>query len=49
MFNLKSNDKFKLIAETISRNNYIGMIRYFYDLLNVSRSGYYNYLNSINI
>lgn len=25
------------------------MIRYFCDLLNVSRSGYYNYLNSINI
>lgn len=46
---LKSNDKFKLIAETISKNNYIGMIRYFCDLLNVSRSGYYNYLNSINI
>ena len=46
---LKSNDKFKLIAETISKNNYIGMIRYFCYLLNVSCSGYYNYLNSISI
>ncbi|MFR5266654.1 IS3 family transposase [Clostridium sp.] len=46
---LKSNDKFKLIAETISKNNYIRMIKYFCNLLNVSSSRYYNYLNSISI
>lgn len=47
--NLKNNAIFKLIAEIISKNNYIGMVKYFCKLLNVSRSGYYNYLNSLDL
>ena len=47
--NLKNNAIFKLISETISKNNYIGMVSYFCKLLNVSRSGYYNYLNSLDL
>lgn len=47
--NLKNNAIFKLIAETISKNNYTGMVKYFCKLLNVSRSGYYNYLNSLDL
>lgn len=46
--NLKNNAIFKLIAQTISKNNYLGMVSYFCKLLNVSRSGYYNYLNSLD-
>ena len=46
--NLKSNHIFKVIFETISTNNLKGMVHYFCELLNVSRSGYYNYLKTTN-
>lgn len=44
---LKSNEIFKLINETITNNNLKNMVSYFCELLNVSRSGYYNYLNTL--
>lgn len=46
--NLKSKEVFKLINETIVKNNFKNMVSYFCDLLNVSRSGYYNYLNTLD-
>lgn len=45
---LKSNEIFKLINETITNNNFKNMVSYFCELLNVSRSGYYNYLNTLD-
>lgn len=47
--NLKNNAVFKLIAETIAKNNYVGMVSYFCGLLNGSRSGYYNYLKTLDM
>lgn len=44
--NLNSSDIFKLIHDTIKANNFKFMVGYFCELLHVSRSGYYNYLNS---
>lgn len=44
--NLKSNEIFKLINDTITNNEFKNMVSYFCDLLNVSRSGYYNYLTT---
>ena len=45
--NLKSKEIFKLINETIIENNLKNMVSYFCELLNVSRSRYYNYGVSI--
>ena len=45
---LNSNQTFKLINETISSNGFKNMVSYFCNLLNVSRSGYYNYLNTLD-
>lgn len=45
---LKSNKIFKLINDTITNNNFKNMVSYFCELLNVSRSGYYNYLNTLD-
>lgn len=46
--NLESKEIFKLINETIINNNFKNMVSYFCELLNVSRSGYYNYLNTLD-
>lgn len=46
--NLKSNEIFQLINETIINNKFKNMMSYFCKLLNVSRSGYYNYLNALD-
>lgn len=46
--NLKSKDIFKVINETIIDNNLKNMVSYFCELLNVSRSGYYNYLGTLD-
>lgn len=46
--NLEGKEIFKLIYETITNNSYKNMVSYFCDLLNVSRSGYYNYLNTLD-
>ncbi|GAA0069529.1 hypothetical protein UT300003_10520 [Clostridium sardiniense] len=43
---LKSNHKFELIKNTIISNKFKSLTKYFCDLLSVSRSGYYNYINS---
>lgn len=42
--NLKTNDIFQLIYNTLIVNNFKNMVGYFCDLLHVSRSGYYNYI-----
>ncbi|MBC2459874.1 IS3 family transposase [Clostridium beijerinckii] len=44
--NLKIADIFELIATTIKENNFKNLTGYFCKLLSVSRSGYYNYINS---
>ncbi|WP_270563293.1 IS3 family transposase [Clostridium beijerinckii] len=44
--NLKINDIFELISTTIKENNFKNLPGYFCNLLSVSRSGYYNYINS---
>lgn len=44
--NLKSSYIFEIIKDTITKNKLNGTISYFCGLLNVSRSGYYNYINS---
>ena len=46
---LKTSDKFELIKSTIKVNNFKSLTRYFCKLLDVSRSGYYNYINSEDI
>ena len=46
--NLKGKEIFKLINETIINNGFKNMVSYFCQLLNVSRSGYYNYLNTVD-
>ena len=45
---LDSNETFKLINETISINGFKNMVSYFCNLLSVSRSGYYNYLDTLD-
>ena len=44
--NLKITDIFELIGTTIKENNFKNLTGYFCKLLSVSRSGYYNYINS---
>lgn len=44
--NLKPNEIFQLIYETINQNSYKNITKYFCELLCVSRSGYYSYLKS---
>ena len=46
--NLRSKEIFKLINETIINNGFKNMVSYFCKLLDVSRSGYYNYLNTVD-
>lgn len=46
--NLEGKDIFKLINETIINNDFKNMVSYFCKLLDVSRSGYYNYLNTLD-
>lgn len=46
---LKTSDKFELIKSTIESNNFKNLTKYFCRLLDVSRSGYYNYINSEDI
>lgn len=43
---LKTNEIFKMIYETIRKNSYINMTKYFCELLGVSRSGYYSFLKA---
>jgi len=45
---LKTSEIFQLIFETITRNNLINMTKYFCELMSVSRSGYYSFLNSVD-
>lgn len=45
---LNSKETFKLINETIYNNGFKNMVSYFCELLNVSQSGYYNYLNTLD-
>ncbi|MCQ5366184.1 IS3 family transposase, partial [Anoxybacillus salavatliensis] len=47
--NLNPNKAYQLIQETIEQNGFKGMIRYFCDLLDVSRSGYYSYLKASSV
>lgn len=47
--NLNPNRAYQLIHETIEQNGFKGMTRYFCDLLDVSRSGYYSYLNASSV
>lgn len=44
--NLKASDIFQLIHDTIESNRFKNMTSYFCELLEVSRSGYYNYIGS---
>lgn len=44
--NIKTSEKFQLIYETIAQNNFKQMTTYFCKLLEVSRSGYYSYINA---
>jgi len=46
---LVKNKIFQLIYETVSKNSFKNMTKYFCELLKVSRSGYYNYINSFAI
>ena len=47
--NLNPNKAYQLIQETIEQNGFKGMTRYFCDLLEVSRSGYYSYLEASSV
>lgn len=47
--NLNPNRAYQLIQETIEQNGFKGMTRYFCDLLEISRSGYYSYLKASSI
>lgn len=47
--NLNPNRAYQLIQETIEQNRFKGMTRYFCDLLEVSRSGYYSYLKASSV
>lgn len=44
--NLDPSRAYQLIYETIEQNKFKGMTKYFCDLLDVSRSGYYSYLQA---
>lgn len=44
--NLTPSNAYQLIQETIEQNGFKRMTRYFCDLLEVSRSGYYSYLKA---
>jgi putative transposase len=44
----KTNKSFELIYETSVKNGYKNTIKYFCELLQVSRSGYYNYVKMKN-
>lgn len=46
---LVKNRIFQLIYETVSKNSFKNMTKYFCELLGVSRSGYYSYINSSDI
>lgn len=46
---LNTSNKFELIKSTIEINNFKNLTGYFCNLLDVSRSGYYNYINSVHI
>lgn len=43
---LKTNEIFRLIHQTITQNDFKKVTKYFCDLLDVSRSGYYNYIKT---
>lgn len=45
--NLSTNKVFQLISDTLEQLPFKRMVTYFCELLNVSRSGYYNYLTTI--
>jgi transposase InsO family protein len=45
---LRSSDIFQLINETVIKNNFKKLTSYLCELSGVSRSGYYNYINSEN-
>ena len=47
--NLNPNKAYQLIQETIEQSGFKGMTRYFCDLLDVSRSGYYSYLKASSV
>jgi len=47
--NLNPNKAYQLIQETIEQNGIKGMTRYFCNLLEVSRSGYYSYLKAFSV
>lgn len=44
---LKSSDAYKLIHATVSSKEYLGTVSYCCSILDVSRSGYYNYLKHL--
>ena len=44
--NLEPSKIFQLIHETVEQNDFKQMIKYFCELLGVSRSGYYSYLKA---
>ncbi|MFS0883577.1 IS3 family transposase [Metabacillus niabensis] len=46
--NLETNKEYQLIYETIEQNQFKRMTKYFCDLLDVSRSGYYSYLKAFD-
>ncbi|MDQ0216868.1 transposase InsO family protein [Oikeobacillus pervagus] len=46
---LNPNLAYQLIQETIEQNSFKGMTKYFCDLLDVSRSGYYSYLKASSV
>ncbi|MFT9599443.1 IS3 family transposase [Mesobacillus sp.] len=47
--NLNPNKAYQLIQDTIEQNEFKGMTRYFCNLLEVSRSGYYSYLKASSV
>jgi putative transposase len=47
--NLNPSKAYQLIQKTIEQNGFKGMTRYFCDLLEVSRSGYYRYLKASSV
>lgn len=46
--NLKTSEIFQLIFETITKNNLVNTTKYLCELMSVSRSGYYSFLNSVD-
>lgn len=45
---LKSSEIYQLIYETVIKNSYVKMTKYFCELMSVSRSGYYSFLNGFD-